>query len=318
MTKIQLYAGGKRERVSKEQATQLVQRWTRELEAADGVFRVDLSCRSWALEAFDVIQPFLANVAKDVKYAVFADIIAGLMTDEGLAVTEALAKTFAAAPLVDIELSDNAMGPRGLIRLESMIVDAPLQRLYLGNCGLSYESMKLLKEWLTADNNRIAGQMRELLLDRNMTGPEGAKEVGEILANCKKLEYFSHLGCRTREGTIHLAVGLQKMVEGCDRPALCRLDIDDCTFGEEECAALAGALSACSNMRHLELPDAGCGVDGLKKIVDALTSAGAKMTHLGLGTCIIVHCHSHSLSDRALIITFLNISLILFCYRWLR
>ncbi len=284
--KIQLIAGGKREKVTKERAEQLVQRWTREIAETDGVCKVDISCLSWCKDAFDIIEPFLETIAKDVKYVALADIIAGLMTDEGLAVTEGVAKIFEKSPLVDIDLSDNAMGPRGLSRVERMIVNAPLQCLYLGNCGLSYESMILLREWATADNNRIAGSLEELLLDRNMMGAEGAREVGEILSHCNNLKYFSYLGCRIQGGTMHLANGLKNLVQNCERPALCRLEIDDGNFGESESNAyipLAEALQACSQMQRLDLTDSHMEVEGLTKVLDALTKAGAKMTHLGLG-----------------------------------
>lgn len=289
MTNIQLYAGGKRERVQEGEAQRFVERWTREKGASNKVIRVDISCRSWAQPAFDIIRPFLETIAKDVKYAAFADIIASLLTEEGLAVTEALAKTFANAPLADLDLSDNAMGPRGLVLVEPMIVNAPLKRLYLRNCGLSFESMGLLKGWFTANDNRIANQLTDLVIDRNMFGEDGAKEVKEILAHCKRLEYFSCLGCRVRTGAIHLAQGLEAMVEGTNHAALYRLDIDDCTFDEEGCAAIANALGKCSRLTRLALPDAGCEIDGLKLIVDALTTSGAKLTHLDLGTLISGH-----------------------------
>lgn len=285
--KIQLIAGGRRERVTKERAEQLVARWTREIEDTDGVCKVDISCLSWCKEAFDIIKPFLETIAKDVKYAAFADIIAGLMTDEGLAVTEGVAEIFAKSPLMDIDLSDNAMGPRGLSRVESMIIKAPLQRLYLGNCGLSRESMVLLRQWVTADKERIANSLEELLLDRNMLGEEGAEEVGEILSKCKNLKYFSYLGCRIRDGTIHLANGLKNLVQNCQQPALRRLEIDDGNFGGSASPAfvpLAEALERCTKLQRLELTDSHLGLQGLTRVLDALTIAGASMTHLGLGT----------------------------------
>jgi Ran GTPase-activating protein (RanGAP) involved in mRNA processing and transport len=284
--KIQLFVGGKREKVTKEKAKEVVDRWNRQLEGKDGVFRVDISCLSWTQEAFDVIQPFLEKIAPDVKYGAFADIIAGLMTDEGLSVTEGLARTFAKAPLVDIDLSDNAMGPRGLSRIESMIVNAPLQRLYLSNCGLSSESMELLHTWFTADNNRIASGMKELVVDRNMLGTDGAKVMGDIIGHCPKLQWFSYLGCRTQKGTIYLANGLKTMVHGTKRHPLSRLELDDCNFGEEENPAyvpLAEALEECSQMRHLDLTDTKVEIEGLTKVLDALTTAGAQLSHLGLG-----------------------------------
>ena len=211
------------------------------------------------------------------------------MTEEGLEVTQSLAETFETADLIEIDLADNAMGPRGLSRVKSMFQNSSLQRLNLGNCGLSAESMELLKTYVLADDKRIANGLTDLVLDRNMMGPDGAKVVGEILPHCKKLKSFSYLGCRTREeGTRFLAKGLLGMVQDCDRPALSKLELDDCTFGGDEDPAyepLSEALKKCSQMRYLNVTDGNFQNDGLAKLIGGLTESGATMTHLLLGMC---------------------------------
>jgi Ran GTPase-activating protein 1 len=287
MARITLKAGGKREKVSKERAVDTVQRWRIEAKG-NQVTGIDISCLSWSLEAFNVIKPFLQEVASTVKYANLADIIASLMTDEGLAVIEGVVEVFRAAPLVDIDLSDNALGLRGMERIKALLTGTPLQRLYLTNCGFSAESMVHLKDCMAANDNTMGATLKELVLDRNMMGTKGAQEVGEILSKCN-LEYFSYLGCRIQEGTLFLANGIKLMAENAAKPSLIRLDIDDGNFGEAEPAylPLAEGLKRCSQLRHLDLTDAKLEIEGLTCVVDALTAAGVKLTHLGLGQCLI-------------------------------
>lgn len=291
--KVPLLAGGPRTKVSKEEAEEIVARWKQDIEAADGVVKVDISCRAWSQQAFDVIKPFLKEVAKTVEYVNFADVIASLDTDEGLSVTKDLSATFEEADLRCIELSDNAMGPRGLGRVESMFLNSHLQSLYLGNCGLSAESMIFLKDYVLADDKRIARVLTDLVLDRNMMGPAGAKVVGEILPHCKKLQYFSYLGSRPGpQGALSLARGLEDLSKEVESPELVKLEIDDATFGgdddddDDEAAAyvhLANALKRTQKLRHLNLTDGALGIAGLKKVLGSISESGAKLTHLILG-----------------------------------
>jgi len=286
MARITLKAGGKREKVSQERAEASVQRWKREAQG-NQVVGIDISCLSWTLEAFNVIKPFLKEIASTVKYANLADVIASLMTDEGLAVIEGIVEVFQESPIEDIDLSDNALGLRGMERIKTLLTGAPLRRLYLANCGFSAESMVHLRECVAANDNAIGESLKELVLDRNMMGTGGAQEVGEIISKCN-LEYLSYLGCRIQEGTLFLANGIKLMAENAVKPALIRLDIDDGNFGEDEPAylPLAEGLKRCLLLRHLDLTDARLECEGLACIMDALTTAGVKLTHLGLGKYI--------------------------------
>jgi hypothetical protein len=58
-------------------------------------------------------------------------------------------------------MNDNAMGERGLGRVESLFKNSDLQRLYLSNCGLSHYSMVQLNGYLLQDNHRIAKSLME-------------------------------------------------------------------------------------------------------------------------------------------------------------
>lgn len=288
--KIILYVGGKRSAVESAEAESIVERFKRESNG-NSVHKVDLSCRQWKRESIDKLAEFLEEHSKSVRYVNLADVIAGLMTEEGLGVTEKLSETFKESNLIEIDLSDNAMGPRGLLRVESLFTNSSLQRLYLSNCGLSAESMGMLNTYLSNDDERIANSLTDLVLDKNMIGVGGAKTVSEFLARCKNLEYFSYNGCRPEEeGTKFICQGLVASTNKNSSPALRRLDLEDCTFGtgEDDTDAilpLSEALARCSQLRHLNITDGSLEVDGLKLLVNALTQSKAKLTHLYLGTC---------------------------------
>jgi Ran GTPase-activating protein 1 len=292
--RVNLYVGGKRIAVQAEEAASIVERFERESKGNE-VYKLDMSCRQWKGEAFDILKPFLEKVASTVRFLNVADIIAGLMTDEGLHVTETLAKVFESSNLNEIDLSDNAMGDRGLLRVESLFTNSNLQRLYLSNCGLSAKSMEMLKDSILADDGRIAKSLTELVLDKNMIGVDGAKVIGEFLPKCKKLEYFSYNGCRPiKDGTKYICEGLRGLTQEDSQPVLSRLDMEDCTFGSEEDDAIipfAEVLKKCSQLSYLNIKDNDLGVDGLKLLVDALTTSRAKLTHLYLGTlsvCLLI------------------------------
>jgi hypothetical protein len=131
-----------------------------------------MSCRQWKGGAIDILKPFLEKVSSTVCFLNVADVIAALMTEEGLNVTETLANVFESSNLNEIDLLHNAMGDRGLLRVESLFTTSNLQRLYLSNCGLSAASMEMLK-----DSVLIAKSLTEVVLDKNMIGVNGAKVI---------------------------------------------------------------------------------------------------------------------------------------------
>lgn len=285
--KIVLYVGGKRVAVEPDEATAIDARFKREAEE-NTVYKVDLSCRQWKRESLDIIAPNLNSQSKSVRFINLADVIAGLMTDEGLGVTQLLAETFESSELFEIDLSDNAMGPRGLVRSEAFFANSSLQRLYLSNCGLSAESMNLLNDYFNRDNGRIFKSLRELILDKNMIGEEGARIVGQFLPRLENLDYFSFNGCRPKpQGTKFLCDGLMELTEK-TQCVLRRIEMEDCTFGSGEEATdpiipFCSAIEKCSQLQHLNINEGSLEVDGIKRLVSALKRGRVRLTHLSLG-----------------------------------
>jgi Ran GTPase-activating protein (RanGAP) involved in mRNA processing and transport len=198
-----------------------------------------------------------------------------------------LANVFEGSDLHEINLKDNAMGPRGLGRVASLFANSNLSKLNLENCGLSRESMEQLKEYINADNGRIAKTLTELVLDKNMIGVEGAEQVRQFLPHCVNLELFSYKGCRpVREGTKHIADGILDLVSNTEEPMIRHLDVNDSTFGngdnddEDAIVPFTKALSKCKRLRYLDLKDAAIEEGGLTLLVEAMKTSRAGLTHL--------------------------------------
>jgi Ran GTPase-activating protein (RanGAP) involved in mRNA processing and transport len=286
---VALVAGGERSSVSVNEAEDILNRFRLENETGEVVESVDLSCRQWNQDALDVIEPFLKSIAETVHTVKFDDIIAGLMTDEGLSVTEKLADVFLTSKLTFVDLSDNAMGPRGLGRVGSLFASSHVESLFLNNCGLGEASMTQLTEYLTADDGRIARSLRWLELDRNMIGVGGAKEVGKFLPMCTNLEHFSYNGCRpSKEGTAYICQGLYDLSLALPEVALTYISLEDCSFGdgsddEDGIITFTKGLKHCVNLKYLNMRDGAIEADGMDLLIDALTASSAKLTHLMLG-----------------------------------
>lgn len=286
--KVILRAGGERKAVEPEEARAMVQRFE-SLAEGNEVVGVDLSCRQWKQESLDVVEEFLKTVAKTVKYLIIDDVIAGLMTEEGLSVTQKLADVFLDSDLLEVNLNDNAMGERGLGRVGSLFQNSNLQRLYLNNCGLSHYSMEQLKGYLTADDHRVCKTLRELVLDKNMIGEDGAEIVGSFLPFCKNLELFSYKGSRPRkEGSKYIAQGLLDLVKNAEEPLIKHLDLCDCSFGNGEdtdeggLIQLTSAIAKCKQLQFLDLRDSMITATGVTRLVDAMKESKAHLVDLNL------------------------------------
>ena len=284
MTKVELIAGGEeRIRVETQEARNILARF-REESNGKVVEKVDMSGCMWTREALDVMVPFLVEIAPAVRVVKLDDIIAGLMTEEGLDTLKRLAEAFQVSNLQELYLNHNALGSRAMERVHPFFENSNLEHLNLANCGLDVDSALMLKTFILSDGGRIAQSLKALVLDQNNIGVEGAEVIGEILPVCKKLEYFSYIGCRpSREGTQFICDGIQRLTMDCD-PALRHINMEDCTLDEDAIETFSEALKKCSQLTFLNLNDCGLGQDGLRLLFNALVTANAGLTHLYLGT----------------------------------
>ena len=85
----------------------------------------------------------------NLKSAILADIIAGRPEAEGLRVYEVLAAALRDKHLTEIDLSDNAVGPKGVHACRELLTNQEhLEKLYFCNCGISKEAAASIAELL--------------------------------------------------------------------------------------------------------------------------------------------------------------------------
>ncbi len=210
---IQLEPPGEREVVDRERAVEFVNLWTEQLRehrakiqaaasstSSDGdgdgdgnvndghpwilCDRIRLSDKSYTIEAAQVIASFLVEplfddyppLAHGIIEADLSDIIAGRMTAEGILVLQSICDAFANSNLVDVDLSENAIGEQAIGACETVVTLKSLERLSLCNNGFSGETMTTVADLLTRDNDGagcIAGNLTKIHFFNNMTGEEG-------------------------------------------------------------------------------------------------------------------------------------------------
>ena len=288
-----LKAGGARTKVELEEAQQILDRFLLVLKKNGGFCHtLDLSCRAWPVDSLQKLEPLFLQVKGALINLKIDDIIASLLTADGLASLEFLAVVFSDAPnLKWVNLSDNAIGTRGIACLSPLLTNASVTSFFLENCGLAEADGSTFRDLLVDPSNPRS--LRELSLSRNQMGPGGAKYIGELLGNAcaKGLQSFSYAGSRPRrEGTMKLCAGLAKFSENCgvSGTQLINLDLNDCCLGSGEedddpVFHLCTLLRNSPRLQKLNLRDCELNVSGLELILKALQESAAALTTLDLG-----------------------------------
>ena len=84
-----------------------------------------------------------------LKSAILSDMIAGRPEAEGLRVYEVLGSALKDKHLTEIDLSDNAVGPKGVRACRELLTNQEhLEKLYFCNCGISAEAAVSISELL--------------------------------------------------------------------------------------------------------------------------------------------------------------------------
>jgi len=199
---------------------------------------------------------------------VLADIIAGRPEVEGLAVYRVLGAALSRVALREIDLSDNALGPKGVDACRELLGgQASLERLFCCNVGLSAEAARSVADLLLF---RSPTQLRALHFCNNMSGSGGAIAIADVVAASPALEDFRFASSRGgAEGGCALARAL-----GSCAGALQALDLEDNTFQPRGARALGALLAQAPRLRRLNLGDIAAGDEGAAAIARGLAAAG--------------------------------------------
>mmetsp|Transcript_2059 Transcript_2059/g.2804 ORF Transcript_2059/g.2804 Transcript_2059/m.2804 type:complete len:472 (-) Transcript_2059:71-1486(-) len=292
---------GSREVVDEAKAQEMVALWTSQLLSYKNAHpdlsilcdKVVLSDKSYTSSAASVIANFLTStdefnpsIASGVQIADLKDIIASRMEEEGLEVLQTLSNAFMESRLTEVDLSDNAMGSKGIVTCQTVLGGKPaidtLERLSLCNNGLSEFSMNEVADILTnideSNDSCIANNLTKIHFYNNMSGDNGCKSFERIMNNCSnKLQDIRFSGTRaSSKGSIHISKALQKLGQEGKLGNVERLDLADNSFGDSY-EELADALSCCSKLEYISLKDCILEDDGVAKVCAALIRASSPL-----------------------------------------
>jgi Ran GTPase-activating protein 1 len=258
--------------------------------------RISLSGESYTPDAAEVIASFLSEPFQDGLPIAFgivevdlSDMIASQLTDSGLKVLRTICDAFADSELVEVNLSENAIGEQGAESCMTVLNKPSLRRLSLCNNGLAAETMADIADMLTNDEygyGCIAEKLTKIHFFNNMSGPIGCREFARILEKSKELMDVRFSSTRARqEGTNILARALKTCLTGGRNPSLQKLDLCDNHFDScESQIDLCEALAATKHLTYLDLSDCELGDDGVQEVCCSLSKSDAQLEHLDLGS----------------------------------
>ena len=176
--------------------------------------------------------------------------------------------------LEEVNVSDNAIGFKGIDSIRHLLSGKRIQRLFMCNNGMSAEAVESVAQLL------LTGDCPPLKLFHfynNMSGNGGAKAIATIIRACSELVDLRFSATRSSaEGCIAIAEAIGTLT------GLTRLDLSDNAFTAKGGVALAKALKGHTQLRHLNLRDAGVEEDGVTRLCDSLSSTTFPLTFLDI------------------------------------
>lgn len=265
-------------KITTAEAENLVAQWQEQcLAAPDDLIALDLSCRVWRRECLDVLEPFLRSIVNRVHTLKIDDIIAGLVTEDGLASLAFFNAVFPnASSLTVLHLDNNALGIRGVELLRDIM--AIPKTLTLENTGLSTESLVVLN---------VREDIEAICLGRNQIGPDGAQVVGERLPKWHNLRVFKYNGCRPLEdGTREICRGLAENTLFNSNLQEVNLMDSELKSGEDDEHPIHNfctAIERSPKLTSLNAVDCSLQKEGMVLLIGALSTSKAQLTSLKLG-----------------------------------
>ncbi|KAI6185738.1 ATP synthase subunit beta [Aphelenchoides besseyi] len=221
---------------------------------------LDMRGNTLGVGAAEVIAESLSKISS-LKRAVFSDMFTGRLKTEIPIVLRTLSDAIIAGKnnLLELDLSDNALGPSAIPGVEEFLSSPPcysLQTLRFINCGLGFAGI----------DNGEAFMLKEFCAGRNRLEDAGAKAMS---AAFKKLKTLKHIelpqnGFRSA-GIVDLADGIGECY------VLEHLNLNDNTFTKRGAIAMAKAIRKIENcLKVVDFGDCLCR-GGTVDIVEAIS-----------------------------------------------
>jgi Ran GTPase-activating protein (RanGAP) involved in mRNA processing and transport len=190
--------GGKREMVNRARAEELLASTAHITDPAT----IRLSNKSFGIDAAEAIAERLSSF-KNVRIADISDIIAGRPEEEALRVLRTICAALAGCDLIEVNVSDNAFGLKGVDACRDILVGKNTEKFYFCNNGLSAEAVHGIADLFAAGSasSSVSGKgeaqgaesaaatgppVRVLHFYNNMCGNGGAVGLARIVRSLSR------------------------------------------------------------------------------------------------------------------------------------
>ena len=224
------HLSGGRELVDGEKALKLVD----EVNESDPQV-IRLSNKSFDVKAAEVIADKLKKFT-NVSIVDISDIIAGRPEDEALKVLEIICSSMSEYNIKELNVSDNALGSKGVKSCHSLLCKKTLEKLWICNNGMAHESVELIAS-IILEGGKIP-PLKLFHFYNNMAGDGGATALSTIVKECPHLYDFRFSATRAgTDGCLAIAKSLAHVKD------IVHLDLNDCNFSKLAGIALCESLS---------------------------------------------------------------------------
>ncbi|KAG1703158.1 hypothetical protein DVH05_008070 [Phytophthora capsici] len=227
-----------------------------------------------------IADSFLARLQSGLKVVDLADVIAGRPEDEALRVLSVMSHALRGHVLDEIDLSDNALGEKGVRACFDLLIPQPtLRRLLFCNNGISAAAAGVIAQEIVLQNGKDAqSTLEEFHFYNNMSGHDGCVAIANVLAQCKKLTLLRYASARAGPtASEEMARSVNTHLSD-----LKSLDLSDCSFEDAGADQLAEAISKQPSLQFLKLRDASLCAEGAEKVMKALASSKIQLVELDL------------------------------------
>ena len=247
-----------------------------QIEKCDQMTALRLEGNTMGVEAAEVIAKAI-GAHPEFERALWSDMFTGRLKSEIPHALKHLGSSIMAANchLVEIDLSDNAFGPNGIVGLVDLLKSQScfsLQELKLNNNGLGITGGKMLAECLMDCYNSSMSAGKPLALKTFISGRgrlenEGAIALSEVFQSIGTLEYLA----MPQNGINKPGISaLAKAIAA--NPNLKHLNLNDNTFTVQGAEAMAKALPKLTQLEVINFGDCLVRTDGAKAIVKVIGS----------------------------------------------
>lgn len=180
----------------------MIQEW-KESCSLESVCNINLSNKCYTSDASVLLAELLSSLPSELVDVNLSDIIASRPEDDALITLRNIGEALRGKEMQSVNLSDNALGRKGIEASRPILETKAMQHLYLCNVGLSKEACELVSEILLADE---LPHFQTLHFYNNMSGSGGATAISQVVRMCRSLKDFRFSATRSSsDGCLALA-----------------------------------------------------------------------------------------------------------------